>query len=150
MRVRRRRDADPGGGRLDDRSGRRRRGPPAARRAHPARQQGHPVRRGEPQGESVTARPKADVKMSILILQESDHYICSSDARIICLPGWSEPERLCRTPVCRFLDLPASSGGVEADVVSKERNAEILLIAPHVCRILKFQIQQKQGFAVVS
>ena len=57
-------------------------------------------------------------------LQESDHYICTSDAQIICLPGWSEPERLCRTPVCRFHDL---QGEEDTDVVSKARRGNYLL-----------------------
>ena len=43
------------------------------------------------------------------MFQESDHYICSTDKTIICLQGWSEPDKLCRTPICEFEDLESNT-----------------------------------------
>ena len=43
------------------------------------------------------------------VFQESDHYICSTDKTIICLQGWSEPDKLCRTPICEFEDLESNT-----------------------------------------
>ena len=32
--------------------------------------------------------------------QSNSHYICDKSGNIRCLPGWSNPEKYCKVPVC--------------------------------------------------
>lgn len=34
-------------------------------------------------------------------IKESDHYICTSNGTILCLPGWSGEHASCSVPICR-------------------------------------------------
>lgn len=62
--------------------------------------------------------------------QETDHYICSEDHKMICLNGWSEPENQCRTPVCQFITAVDEDG--EA-VDSKTCSEHGECVRPDVC-----------------
>ena len=35
-------------------------------------------------------------------VKDTDHYICTEDHKMICLNGWTNPENMCRDPVCSF------------------------------------------------
>ena len=62
--------------------------------------------------------------------QETDHYICSDDHKMICLTGWSEPENACRTPVCDFVTAVDEDG---ERIASKSCSEHGECVRPDVC-----------------